>query len=216
MRIFASIVAALLVTTILGFVGTPAYAQENTNDKDKDDIVYVEKVEVESGDTLTAIAKDHDTTYVRLFNANDNIEHPDIIYPGDTVGVPDEDDKFEPRELPTEPTVAPTPSPAPRAPRPAAAPSPAPNPQPKTPTAAPTGSVWDRLASCESGGNWTINTGNGYYGGLQFSLGSWRAVGGSGYPHQASKAEQINRAQKLQAIQGWGAWPACTLKLGIR
>jgi hypothetical protein len=75
--------------------------------------------------------------------------------------------------------------------------------------------VWDRLAGCESGGNWSINTGNGYYGGLQFSLSSWRAVGGSGYPHKASRAEQIRRARKLRAGQGWGAWPACSGKLGL-
>ena len=77
-------------------------------------------------------------------------------------------------------------------------------------------SVWDRLAQCESGGNWRINTGNGYYGGIQFSLSSWRAVGGTGYPHQASKAEQIRRGEALKAKQGWGAWPACTRKLGLR
>ena len=76
--------------------------------------------------------------------------------------------------------------------------------------------VWDRLARCESGGNWSINTGNGYYGGLQFSLASWRAVGGSGYPHNASREEQIKRGKKLRAAQGWGAWPACTRKLGLR
>jgi hypothetical protein len=75
--------------------------------------------------------------------------------------------------------------------------------------------VWDRLAGCESGGNWSINTGNGYYGGLQFSLSSWRSVGGSGYPHKASRAEQIRRATKLRAGQGWGAWPACSGKLGL-
>ena len=80
---------------------------------------------------------------------------------------------------------------------------------------APAG-VWDRLAQCESGGNWKINTGNGYYGGIQFSLSSWRAVGGTGYPHQASKAEQIRRGELLKAKQGWGAWPACTRKLGLR
>jgi Tfp pilus assembly protein FimV len=76
--------------------------------------------------------------------------------------------------------------------------------------------VWDRLAHCESGGRWNINTGNGYYGGLQFSLRSWRAVGGSGYPHRASKAEQIKRAERLRQVQGWGAWPACSRKLGLR
>jgi resuscitation-promoting factor RpfB len=78
------------------------------------------------------------------------------------------------------------------------------------------GSVWDRLAQCESGGNWSINTGNGYYGGLQFSLSTWRAYGGSGYPHQNSRAQQIAIGQKLQAAAGWGQWPACSAKLGLR
>ena len=78
------------------------------------------------------------------------------------------------------------------------------------------GSVWDRLAQCESGGNWSINTGNGYYGGLQFSLGTWRAYGGSGMPHQNSRAQQIAVAQRLQAAAGWGQWPACSRKLGLR
>lgn len=76
--------------------------------------------------------------------------------------------------------------------------------------------VWDRLAACEAGGNWSINTGNGYYGGLQFSLGSWRAVGGSGYPHRTSRSEQIKRGKRLKARQGWGAWPSCTRRLGLR
>ncbi len=76
--------------------------------------------------------------------------------------------------------------------------------------------VWDRLAQCESGGNWAINTGNGYYGGLQFSLGTWRAYGGSGYPHQHSRATQIAVATKLRNAQGgYGAWPGCAAKLGL-
>jgi resuscitation-promoting factor RpfB len=79
----------------------------------------------------------------------------------------------------------------------------------------PSGSVWDKLAECESGGNWSINTGNGYYGGLQFSLSTWRAYGGTGMPHEASREEQIAVAKRVQASQGWGAWPACTAKLGI-
>lgn len=80
----------------------------------------------------------------------------------------------------------------------------------------PSGSVWDKLAQCESGGNWSINTGNGYYGGLQFSLSTWRAYGGSGYPHKASREEQIRIAKKVQASDGWGAWPGCSSKLGLR
>ncbi len=76
--------------------------------------------------------------------------------------------------------------------------------------------VWNAIAKCESGGNWSINTGNGYYGGLQFNLGTWRAYGGSGLPSDASKAEQVRIAKKVQKAQGWGAWPACTSKLGLR
>jgi uncharacterized protein YabE (DUF348 family) len=78
------------------------------------------------------------------------------------------------------------------------------------------GGVWDRLAQCESGGNWSINTGNGYYGGLQFSLQTWRAYGGSGYPHENSKAEQIRIAEKVRSARGhYGDWPACARKLGL-
>lgn len=78
--------------------------------------------------------------------------------------------------------------------------------------------TWNRLAQCESGGNWKINTGNGYYGGVQFSLGSWRAVGGQRYaprPDLASRAQQVAAAERLLDIQGWGAWPACSRKLGL-
>ena len=74
---------------------------------------------------------------------------------------------------------------------------------------------WDALARCESLGQWDINTGNGFYGGIQFALGSWRAVGGEGYPHEASREEQIYRGELLRKIQGWGAWPGCRRKLGL-
>ena len=78
------------------------------------------------------------------------------------------------------------------------------------------GGVWDRLAECESGGDWSINTGNGYYGGLQFSLSTWRAFGGSGYPHENSKAEQIRIATLVRdARGGYGDWPACASSLGL-
>ncbi len=75
--------------------------------------------------------------------------------------------------------------------------------------------VWDKIAQCESGGNWSINTGNGYYGGLQFNLSTWRAYGGTGLPSDASKATQIAIATKVQAAQGWGAWPVCSSKAGV-
>jgi LysM repeat protein len=77
--------------------------------------------------------------------------------------------------------------------------------------------VWDRIAQCESGGNWHINTGNGYYGGLQFSAGTWRAYGGTAYAataDKASKAQQIAVATKVQRAQGWGAWPTCSARAG--
>jgi hypothetical protein len=75
---------------------------------------------------------------------------------------------------------------------------------------------WDTLAECESGGNWSINTGNGYYGGLQFSLSSWEAVGGTGYPHEHPRETQIAMGIRLWESSGWGAWPACTAELGYR
>lgn len=76
--------------------------------------------------------------------------------------------------------------------------------------------TWDRLAQCESSGNWRINTGNGYFGGLQFTLSTWRAFGGQGMPHQASREQQIAVAERVLAVQGWKAWPACSRKLGLR
>ncbi|RKR12678.1 transglycosylase family protein [Arthrobacter oryzae] len=76
-------------------------------------------------------------------------------------------------------------------------------------------STWDSLAQCESGGNWATNTGNGYSGGLQFSQSTWAANGGTGSAASASREQQIAVAQKIQASQGWGAWPACAAKLGL-
>ena len=78
-------------------------------------------------------------------------------------------------------------------------------------------STWNALAACESGGNWHINTGNGYYGGLQFSHRTWKAFGGRTHnAHQASKAHQIQVAERTLAAQGWGAWPSCSRQIGVR
>ena len=68
------------------------------------------------------------------------------------------------------------------------------------------GSVWDKIAQCESGGNWQANTGNGYYGGLQFSAATWHSVGGTGVASDFSREEQIKRAIILQQRSGWGQW----------
>jgi len=88
-------------------------------------------------------------------------------------------------------------------------------------TSSALGSTWDRLAQCESGGNWQINTGNGYGGGLQFSLRYWPFMANladvnARYPWQATKAEQIAVAEVILSRQGWQAWPACSRKLGLR
>jgi resuscitation-promoting factor RpfB len=109
-------------------------------------------------------------------------------------------------------TYEPPPPPPPPAPRPA----PAPSSSSSSASTTPAGSVWDRLAQCESGGNWAANTGNGYYGGLQFHPQTWRSVGGTGLPHEHSREEQIKRGQILQQRSGWGQWPACSLRLGLR
>ena len=83
---------------------------------------------------------------------------------------------------------------------------------------AATPAQWDKLAKCEAGGNWGINTGNGFYGGLQFSASTWRAYGGGVYAATADKAtreEQISVAQRVAAAQGWNAWPSCSRTAGL-
>ena len=109
------------------------------------------------------------------------------------------------------PTTTTTAAPAPPAPAPAAAPAPSGRyADPADPA------TWDRLAQCESGGRWGTNTGNGYYGGLQFSASTWRSVGGTGLPHEHSRETQIEMGRRLQARAGWGQWPSCTRQLGYR
>jgi hypothetical protein len=76
--------------------------------------------------------------------------------------------------------------------------------------------VWDRIAQCESGGKWNTSTGNGYSGGLQFTPSTWRAYGGKGSAHGASRGEQIAVAERVLASQGWGAWPSCSKKVGAK
>jgi LysM repeat protein len=220
MRLFA--VIAALSFSVLVFGADSATAQASTPKKvnEVSKVSETEKskhVKIQKGDSLSKIAKKQGTTYLRIFYANKQIKNPDLIYPGKSVRIPSTGEKLKKRALPN---AAPKPIAKKAQPQRASTrsytPNPAPAPAPKPTYSSNSGGVWDRLAGCESGGNWSINTGNGYYGGLQFSLSSWRAVGGSGLPSSASKSEQIARAEKLKAIQGWGAWPACTAKLGIR
>ena len=80
-------------------------------------------------------------------------------------------------------------------------------------------SAWDKLAQCESGGRWDINTGNGYHGGLQFSPRTWSGFGGKEFApvaYKASREQQIVVAERVLAKQGWNAWPSCSRKTGVR
>lgn len=77
---------------------------------------------------------------------------------------------------------------------------------------------WDLVAQCESGGNWNTNTGNGYYGGLQFSLETWNSYGGGTYAttaNRATRSQQIAIAEKVLRAQGWNAWPTCSKRVGV-
>ena len=108
------------------------------------------------------------------------------------------------------PAAAPSPAPAPAAPR-LPAPAPAPAPAPGAPSAA----VWAELRECESGDNYTIDTGDGYYGAYQFSAQTWHGLGYPGLPNQAPPAVQDQAAQTLWNLRGWEPWPGCTAKLGL-
>lgn len=217
MRLSALIAATATSAALFAVLGhTPAAHAEavtQTPEQPAQQQKIEEKyVEVKPGDYLAKIADENQTTYVRLFNANEQVKDPDVIYPGDKLRVPRAEEQLKDRLAPMAAetqSTAPTPAPKPK--------KQVSTPTPPTPVVSSVGDdVWDQLARCEAGGNWHINTGNGYYGGLQFSLGSWRGVGGSGLPSDASREEQIARGKMLQARSGWGAWPACSRKLGLR
>jgi hypothetical protein len=112
----------------------------------------------------------------------------------------------------TVPTATPTPVPVP-------APT-TPVPGPPAPTApagplAPSAAIWAELRECESGGNYAIDTGNGYYGAYQFSASTWGSLGYPGLPNQAPPAVQDQAAERLEAMRGWEPWPGCSAKLGL-
>ena len=167
----------------------------------------VQTVTVAAGDSLATISARYDTPGgpYRLAHVNrDRIDHPDLIEAGQVLVLPTGDGKrWRPR-------------PEPKASRSWTATSSSSSSPSVSSSHSSGGDVWWQLAQCESGGDWSANTGNGYYGGLQHSLTTWRAFGGSGYPHEHSAAAQIAVATRVQAAQGWGAWPACSEKLGLR
>lgn len=155
---------------------------------------------VKPGDTLWDLVG---SRYHEVARAN-HIANPDLIYVGQRIEL----DSVN-ASVPSEAAVTRRPA-SPRHPRHAT------RSHRASAAAVATASVWDRIAQCESGGDWHISTGNGYYGGLQFTLSSWRAAGGSGNPAAASREEQIRVARNLQRMQGWGAWPVCSRRAGLR
>ena len=177
---------ALAVTTAAIMSGGQAHAESTAT-----------TVQVQAGDSLSNIAAAHDTTYQRLFDANTTIQDPNVIHAGDTIRIPGADEQIPNRTLSSAPAAAPSTTNTP-------------------PIAVVSDDVWDKLAQCESGGNWQIDTGNGYGGGLQISQATWNAHGGSGNPASASREQQIAVAQGILASQGWNAWPACSAQLGLQ
>lgn len=191
------IAAGIIFSVLMVMPGSvSAHDQNNKNSK---------TVIIKKNDTLEKVAKANKSTYQRLFDANLKIKHPDLIYAGDKVRIPDPSEKLARRVINSPKTTSIYPIN-----------KTARNYNSSASSSNANGGIWDRLAACESGGNWSINTGNGYYGGLQFSQSTWNAVGGNGSPHNASRAEQIKRGKILQQQSGWGQWPACSAKLGLR
>jgi hypothetical protein len=151
---------------------------------------------VQAGDTLSGIAKQFGVPdWRQLVAANPGIHDPNRIYPGQRLRIP---------------VAGTTPAPTTAAPRQRAA-APARHPG----GTVPGNSVWDRLAQCESGGNWHAS-GGAFSGGLQFLPSTWRSVGGTGLPSEASRETQIAMAERLLARSGWSQWPTCSRKLGLR
>lgn len=166
---------------------------------------------VKSGDTLSEISRDHlgnSGEWPTVWNLNQKvIVDPNLIYPGQDLSLPlinaptahvdahaDVHIEGEVRSI-SHPLWRP-PGTAPIAPAPAWR----------------SGVNWDAVARCESSGNWHINTGNGFYGGLQFTAGTWHAYGGGAYAPRADLAtreQQIMIAERVRAGQGIGAWPVC-------
>jgi LysM repeat protein len=152
---------------------------------------------VAAGDSLSSIAAAEQLDSWRpLWNANPGVENPDLIYEGENLVVPV--GPTADRPLPADITPAPV----------AARATSAPVVQASTPNyAGGTPGILARVRARESGGNYADNTGNGYYGAYQFNLGTWRGVGGSGLPSDASPAEQDMRAQMLYNERGCSPWP---------
>ena len=209
MRAFAPLAVGVFAAVVSIFSAGSVSAAPQTKSTVKSSPiqkVYVVKV----GDTLTSIGEKYKVSYTRLFDANTQIADPNVIDVGDKVKIPKKTAKFAHRNLAGTATVA------------VAYSSSNNNVQyaSKTTVAASApagGGVWDRIAQCESGGNWSINTGNGYSGGLQFDSGTWGNYKRYASAAQAPRGVQIERAGQIRAGRGgsYSAWPACSAKLGL-
>lgn len=227
--------AAVLLCAFALFSSSPsAYAEQNSKIKNvksttktnsvQTAAVSIKTIIVSPGDNLSDLAATYSTTIARIYDANLNITNPDLIYPGEVLVIPSASQVLADRPLPessnvdVSTSVATTPSPVASQASVTSATqttSVSDTESAGSDTASSSDTIWDEIAQCESGGDWSIDTGNGFYGGLQFTLSSWYSVGGIGYPNQASPAEQIAAAERLQSMQGWGAWPVCSAKLGL-
>jgi len=229
MRINAVIIAALVAIVIISVASGRTYAQTQKKiiHKPVTTEVVDKDVIVQSGQYLEEIAALNDTTYQRIYDDNSQIVNPNLIYPGESLQIPGSNQQLPDRPMLVDDTAQLSPgddsSISTQSTQPAATPitnnanvsTPITSASDNTDSQTYSSSIWLNLANCESGGDWSIDTGNGFYGGLQFTLSSWNAVGGEGYPNQASEAEQILLAEKLQAMQGWKAWPVCSVELGL-
>ena len=185
----AAAMSAIATAGVIGFAGVASASSPSDH-------------VVRSGETLSGIAG---PDWPSVARAN-GLANPNLIFPGQVIHLDGTGSG----------TPASVSAPAASAEPAESAPAPEPAPAPAATSSSAGGTVWDRLAQCESSGNWSINTGNGYYGGLQFSQSSWNAAGGSGNPANASREEQIRVAENLRSTQGWGAWPSCSSQLGLR
>jgi len=197
-KITPLLVGLFAVISIAAFGAPAAHAASKSTPKKQ---YYT----VQAGDSLSSIAVKYKTKWTRLFDANKKISDPDVINPGQKIRIPGKHEKLKSRTASTAQATSyyQAASYSYRAPKASHA------------TYSGGDSVWDKLAQCEAGGNWSTNTGNGYYGGLQFTQGTWTANGGTGSASDASREEQIAVAKRVQASQGWGAWPACSAALGL-
>ncbi len=200
----AALAVGLLV--VLGILTLPAFASENTNTNLADSILeIVEDAAAEAEATSKeATSEPDEPTAEELAEAKFAALSDDELTAFSFFTMSNEE-----REQFLAYVAPPPPAPAVSSNSSGSAPAPA----------ASGGGVWDSLAQCEAGGNWSTNTGNGFHGGLQFHPQTWSGFGGGEFAStadQASREGQIAVAERVLASQGWGAWPGCTAKLGIR